>query len=458
MFGELCTVCEQDARGEFTCRGCGYSIHFICALGFDPPPQLKNSRDKTEYLCPVCVAGSSYRLLHMAIDAHSREWDTRDRSVGSHSDRDAARDADSSSVEHASVGDPAAGPTSPIAHHPNSTQRVHLDASAGVHDRAIETEEGETGMNNHTVPRLLTPLESTCETKAKKLSYVLSNNKTIPKHATTLVLGDSLIHFIDKRDFDCSDSLRVRGVGGLCVFAFVRALKMRERPLGNVKRLILSIGVNDYLHRAKHCPDDTSAIFSFLGTETKRVFPNASVFFVLPYKGITKMPSEERNELQKLIKTHCKKFKVFNPPSLENMVNGGGVHPSNKGAKLLTDFYRKLVPVPPRPISQDSGRQGQHPTWAAAAGQPPARQDQRNAAPLPPPPGLLAAYQHRGQRGPAPPTAYRGQPGPPSNTGPPTGQHVPPDGSDHNHNFAWSIASAVVSALQVRDYELMYPK
>ena len=312
-------------------------------------------------------------------------------------------------------------------------------------------------MDTHT-PKLLTPLEPTCENKAKKVSTALNNNKTAPKHATTLVMGDSLIHFMDKQDFDVSDTLRVRGVSGLCVFAFVRALKLHRRPLGNIKRLILSIGVNDYLHRPKHCLDDTSAIFSFLGSETKRVFPNATVFYVLPYRGITKLSTGERDELEKLVRTHCKNFKVFNPPNLVNQVNAGGVHPSDKGAKLLTKFYRKLIPVPPRPISQDSGRQGQPSTWAAAAGQPPARQGERNAAPPPhPPPGFLTAYQHPGQRGPAPPTAYRGPPGPPPSTGPPTGQHAP-SGRNHNHNFAWSIATAVVSALEVRDYELMFPK
>ena len=58
-------------------------------------------------------------------------------------------------------------------------------------------------------------LESYCRGKAEKLSNGLNNLCTVPKHATTLLLGDSLVHCINKSDFECGDSLRVRSVGGL---------------------------------------------------------------------------------------------------------------------------------------------------------------------------------------------------------------------------------------------------
>ena len=264
-----------------------------------------------------------------------------------------------------------------------------------------------------------------------------------PRHATTLLLGDSLVHCVNKQDFDCGDTLRVRSVGGLCIAAFLSALKQRQRPLGSVKRLILSIGVNDLLHREIHCSDDTIEIFKAMCVETKRVFPKASVYFVLPYKGITKVSGDDIKELQKLAKTYCPKFKVFTPPSLVNMVSSGGVHAKKQGAKLLLEFYKKIVPVPPRPFSRDSGRQGHFPSYSAAATTQPSLQD----------------AQTQRQRQPAPvqnDPVYMGKPGP-SKAAPLTRHEFPGSNSDHNHNLAWDIATAVVSALQQRDYRLMYP-
>jgi hypothetical protein len=290
----------------------------------------------------------------------------------------------------------------------------------------------------------MAPLHPSCEAKAKKLLLGLNNTKTLPKHATTLLIGDSLVHCINKQD--CPDSLRVRSVGGLCISAFVRALKQRKRPLGGVKRLLLSLGVNDYLHRANHCRDDMEETFKAMGVEAKRVFPNAAVYYVLPYKGITKVTLQDMQELEKLVRSNCKRFKVFTPPSLVNLVSVGGVHAKKQGAKLLTEFYRKLVHVPPKTFSQDSGRQGQFPTYSAAAAF-----DQTS------PPDVWGPQQQQRQWRPAPNNpSYLGQPLP-SNAAPPT-IHEFPGSSDHNRNLAWDIASAVVSAFQQRDYRRMCPK
>ena len=186
-----------------------------------------------------------------------------------------------------------------------------------------------------------------------------------------------------------------------------------------------------------------------MGDETKRVFPKASVMFVFPYKGITKMSAEDRKDLTKLVKTHCRKFKLFTPPSLVGMVSAGGVHPNNRGAKLLTDFYKKLVPVPPRPIPHNSGKQSQSTSYAAAVSHPPPqgtemRQQQHWGSP-PDPVFTDTPYRYQGQTGP-----------PPGFTAPPPGF---PRRSDHNQHqyLAWSIATSVADALN-RDYNQIYPK
>lgn len=355
-----------------------------------------------------------------------------------------------SSVDPSPPGSPmSTGGTMPTDNAPNAQGSVLVsrDSSPGVSADAQGNSAIRPNLGSADPVPGTAPLHPSCEAKAKKLLLGLNNTKTIPKHATTLLLGDSLVHCINKQDFDCSDSLRVRSVGGLCISAFVRALKQRKRPLGGVKRLLLSLGVNDYLHRVDHCRDDMEEIFKAMGVEAKRVFPNASVFFVLPYKGITKVTVQDMQELEKLVRSNCKRFKVLTPPSLVNLVSVGGVHAKKQGAKLLTEFYRKLVPVPPKTFSQDSGRQGQFPAYSAYSA---AAFDQTS------PPDVWAPQQQQRQWHPAPNNpSYLGQPLP-SNAAPPTIHEFP--GSSHpNRNFAWDIASAVVSAFQQRDYRLMYP-
>ena len=416
-------------------------------MGFDPPAQLKNTPDKVEYICPICVSGSTYDLLHLAIDAHKREWDTYS---------DASSSISLTSPQHESSGDKS-HLTSP--QHESSGDKSHLSSifngplDTGQVDFSSSSSAPGTNATPHTRPnsetgrntRLpeLAPIHQSCGTKAKTLLASLNNDKFLTKHASTLLVGDSLVHCVNKRDFE-TDTLRVRSIGCLCIPAFGSALKQRERPLVSVKRLILSVGVNNYLHRENHCTDDTSHYFKAMGDETKRVFPNASVFYVLPYKGITKISAEDRKELEKLVKTNCSNFKVFAPPSLVNKVSAGGVHPKTQGAKLLVEFYRKLVPVPSRTFSRDSGRRSKSSTYATAAVQPPPQDTQ---------PRQQRQWRHPSTPVSTTPVYVSQQTGRPPDTYP--GFSGSSDNIDH---LAWDIATAVVSALQQRDYRQRYTK
>ena len=296
--------------------------------------------------------------------------------------------------------------------------------------RSNEGDSSDSQPSDSTDNSGFAPLHSTCTAKAKKLFYGLNNTKTFPRHATTLAIGDSLLASINSRDINSRDSLRIRTVGGLCIAAYVTTLQHRERPLGNIKRLILSLGVNDHLHRRNHCFDDIANYFLAMGVETKRIFPNASVFFVMPYKGITKMSSLARKDLMGLVKLHCPSFKIFSPPTLQDKVNEGGVHPTDEGAKVLTEFYRKLIPTPPRTFSRDSGRRSHSPTFANAvtpgAPQAVSTARQQPVRPTDPSPVSTDSGQRRLRRNSAP--------------GPP--------GSGNPSYLAWEIATAVTKALQ----------
>ena len=286
----------------------------------------------------------------------------------------------------------------------------------------------------------MSDLQKYCRGKSEKLSNGLNNLCTVPKHATTLLLGDSLVHCINKADFECGDSLRVRSVGGLCIFAFVRALMKRDRPLGHFTRLILSLGINDILHKNNHCLEDTSEIFRLLNSEIKRVFPKATVFFVLPYKGITKMSSEDKNHLEQLVKLNCKRFKVFSAPNLTNKVSAGGIHPNRQGENLLKTFYRKLIPVPQQTFSEDSGRRRQGVTYAA------------NTLSQPPPEVTATLQRRQPPNSSAPANPGVGHSVPPSYAA----RGPPQDFTAKRQDLAWYIASAVANALQHHEYPPLY--
>lgn len=444
--GRPCTVCDRESSGEFTCRGCRYSIHYICALGFDPPAQLKNSPDKVDYLCPICVSGSSYVLLHRTLEAHQREWDPQ-RECDYRSNASSIRSVSPRPPPHVSSSSYVS--VSPIHNHERRDvtehQAVHnssSNASVSAFDRGINSESGRnTRLPTNT--GVSSPIHPNCEAKAKKLFSNLNNPKTIPKHVSTIILGDSLVRCINKQDFDCLDTLRVIGIGGLCIAGLVSGLKQRKRPFGGVKRLILSIGVNDILHRENHCADDIIHHFRAMGKEIKRVFPKASVLYVLPYKGISKVTPEERKDLEKLVKTNCRNFRVFNSPSLVDKISVGGVHPNKQGAKLLTDFYRKLVPMPQRIFSQDSGRHSKAATYATAVVPPPASVPQ------------MVQQQHVNRSPPPGHPVWLGQTVHPPDTAP--SRYEFPTNRGHNQDLAWGIATAISNALQ-RDYRLMYPQ
>ena len=123
-----CTVCNTVSNAEFTCRGCKGDIHYICALGFDPPAQLKNTPDKVEYLCPICVAGSSYDLLHLALESHKREWISPSHSdAGSSvSNRPPQHESSHSSADKSHL--------SSILNGPLDTGQVDLSSSSSTHD------------------------------------------------------------------------------------------------------------------------------------------------------------------------------------------------------------------------------------------------------------------------------------------------------------------------------------
>lgn len=341
----ICTICQEDAIDELECTCCKYVQHYVCALGFNPPEEFKDSDQLGEYTCPVCVVGSSYELLHRALDSHRIQATepgkkrtpspiaiTRDDTVH---EEDAPRDAD-----------------------------THTSRTRGGDVHATHHQQRRSRSRNRTPdvpPRRFIDLHADCEGKRKRLSHqlrsVLANN---PNHATTLLLGDSLQKGLVKRQLDrTSDSVRIRSVGGLCVVATVQALLQQEQSIPSIKKLVFTLGINDKLHQGNHCHEESARYFKALEVESARVFPNAKINFVIPYKGMVghDITNTVQSDLQKLLKENCPKIRVYTPPSLAGKVVNGGIHPNKFGIWELTKWYSKVfVPSSPQPFQQNSGR------------------------------------------------------------------------------------------------------
>lgn len=203
------------------------------------------------------------------------------------------------------------------------------------------------------------PLHNLCEARGKKLFHGLKSLIHQPNHATTLLLGDSLAHHLNKKEVDPDkDTFRVRSVGGLCVNATVQALRRHNQIHPKIKLLIYSLGTNDHLHRANHCHEETQRYFQALWVESKRIFPNAKISFVLPYKGMRSLDNQVIKALENVLKENCPKIKRYFPPSMHGKVDAGGVHPDLEGRKIYTEFYsNRFAPRKQKIFSKVSGRQ-----------------------------------------------------------------------------------------------------
>ena len=137
--------------------------------------------------------------------------------------------------------------------------------------------------------------------------------------------------------------------------ATIKALSDLDRSYGNFKRVIYSLGCNDYFHREKHHFEERAKAYTALQQHTARVFPKATIHLVVPYEGMKDLDKTEIAEQIKIVKQSCRKVKVHIPPSLKNRVKG--VHPDDDGKIILTNFYQqRFFPNKPRAFSSNSGK------------------------------------------------------------------------------------------------------
>lgn len=333
MSATLCTVCSEDCDEQLQCSACKYSMHFTCVLGFDPPEEFKTF-DKLAYICPPCLVGTSYELLHLAIDAHSRN------SISGSAKLQVPTERSQRALRRASVKDNTGVE---VVAPPPTTDNTSDEVVAPPPAIDNTGDEGSHPRDSDSPGPGVAPLHPADIARSKRLSFILNTLKSLPDHVTTLILGDSNTHKVRGKDVDSKgNKVCVRSFGGLCIYAAVHALKGYEHQYAKVRKVAWSLGANDAVHgEEQHCLVDYPQHIKALYTETKRVFPNSTVHFILPFLGIKAVTPDFRSHLQDLLKEHAPEMKTHNPPNMSGMMLRDGLHINQAGKEAYINFLMK---------------------------------------------------------------------------------------------------------------------
>ena len=426
-----CLICDREvAAPELRCKRCSATIHYQCGLGFDPPDELKSCEAKEEYICAPCLVGTSYGLLHLSLEAHSRcksptldyegsfrrevDEGTRDSApllTPVHSVANSTSDTD---VDHASDSATSASPTeaatspSPAEADPDSAT-FDLQAMFNLHGagrrvsdtkaqtppeqkkpdppkakssfRARDAGEDRVARDPVEPDNTMAPPHEACVNRSKKLAYILRTLQYLPGHPNTAIMGDSHLNHVDGKEVDpTDDQVRIRSVGGLCIIATVLALIQHTFVHKKFRRVVWVLGTNDCLHIHQHCLDDRLKYIKMLYDHSRRIFPNACIEFLLPFSGMKGVSAAYINQLKEDINYACPDMAVVLPPSVSNKISIGGVHLNKAGKSVFLDFLRrKFVTPKQRVFASDSGRR---PPQSSMSTEAPPEQRAQNVQPV----------------------------------------------------------------------------
>ena len=356
-----CFICGSKVADELTCSDCKHRVHYKCGMGIQNPVQkFRVSVSKAEYVCPVCVIGVDYKLIHRALQRHELQTS---RVISDITDpvatNVAVRGGDGGDVD----GDGDAAPDSqPIPANQQHAAQVNEEV-------ANASDSGPNGSDTPVNPNQQHCAEGynfkeLCDadiSRGKKFTYILNSLRSLPHHANTIICGDSNFHGIDGKEVDSeNDQVRVRSVGGLCIVSAVQALIRHRYSHRHVKSLVWALGTNDAWHPHQHHADEREKYLSALYKESQRIFPNATVSFISPFRGLKDITNIYLHDLERDLKEACPRVKRFQAPSMRNKVGTGLRHINSEGKKVLLKFLQsKFVRFKARVFSGESGRKRQ---------------------------------------------------------------------------------------------------
>ena len=234
---------------------------------------------------------------------------------------------------------------------------IKLDLSMPNNNDSLDEQSARSPENSEDddhSSKSLAPIHPRDAGPADKMLYILKSLKNLPRHKSTLLVGDSNLHSINGELDPERKSVAIRSVSGLCVVSAAHALKQYQYKYGQVHKVVWSLGVNDHLHRREHRPHEWLEYLDMLINETKRIFCNASIHFLLPYKGLPGVPLEHCKEISDLLAKYFPSVKRHYAPSMEGKVKPDGIHLNKDGVDVLREFlvnrFTKFRPNPPATV------------------------------------------------------------------------------------------------------------
>ena len=344
-------MCTLEVTEELKCKWCSHLCHFKCIIG----REVKNVSNRAyfghakNFVCPVCIVGRNNVLTLKAMSAnqayiqlqHAVDFTLNLSSSASSPAGDRSSAAPSDDEDDVEAAEPhlEPPPSTPVAAHvgQNNPDSPHVQqpdtVEHPVHERRQQDIEAATDE--------CTPSPGDV-TRSKRLTSMLNTLHTMPHHKTTLIMGDSNTHGVSPTQVDPeNDSVAVKSFGGLCIVAAVYALQQYKLSHKHVKRAVWSLGTNDALHEGEHCLEESDKYMKALYKETSRIFPKASVEFLLPFSGIQGVSEKFRQDLGKSLKINCPRIKVHHMPSMRNKLNKDGVHINWAGKRAYIEFLMK---------------------------------------------------------------------------------------------------------------------
>ena len=225
----------------------------------------------------------------------------------------------------------------------------------------------------------LADLHTQDQVRVQRCARVLDRLHVLPDHVNTLLLMDSNGHKIKGRQLDpVNRSTWVLSSGGLCLPAAVHALLQHGESHHNIRKVAISIGTNDYLHRTQHVVGERGRYLKALEEVTGKLFPNAALHFVLPVTG-GNIPKSYIDRLHNDIAANIPECAVLSPPDMRSKFSDG-VHLNQGGISRFLSFLQEyLVPRMPARFSRESGRRSSAPTYASSLN--PASSSDRRVSP-----------------------------------------------------------------------------
>lgn len=185
--------------------------------------------------------------------------------------------------------------------------------------------------------------------RVKRCKGMIYGLKHISTSVDTLLLLDSNGRSITSEDIDgAGTKVCLRQIGGLCVSATTNALKECKVKYPKIKTLAYGLGTNDHLHASEH-PGERTEYIKELNEASKKVFPNATIHFILPFSAIKGLSVQYVQSLSASIRAAGVGWKVHKSPSMRgHLTSPQMLHVTPAGRVIFTLWLRKIF-TPDRP-------------------------------------------------------------------------------------------------------------